>query len=328
MSLELLKNLCKVKGASGEENRAAQFILNEIKDYIDDYEIDALGNLIAHKKGDGKKMMLAGHMDQIGMMVTHISKEGFIYFVNVGGLNPYILLGCRVVFDDGTVGVISKEGKAQLATLKISDLFIDIGARTQEEVLKHIQIGDCAVYYEEPISDEFKVTSPYLDDRIGCYFMIEALKRLKDCKYDLYLVFTTQEEVGLRGAITSSYSVNPDFGIAFDVTMDYSTPESDKMPQKAGDGACIKIRDGSLICSPIMVKHMKKCAEEGNIKHQLEVLIAGGTDAGAMQRSRNGVVAGGISIATRYIHSMNETVILSDIEDCIELTVKVLETQI
>ncbi len=328
MSLELLKKLCKVKGVSGEEDAVAKFILEEIKDYIDDYEIDPLGNLIAHKKGPGKKMMLAGHMDQIGVIVTHISKEGFLYFSGVGGLSPYILFGARVVFDDGTVGVVYKNPKAAIATLKLSDLFIDIGAKTKEEAEKHVNIGDCAMYDAEAVVDEFKVTSPYLDDRIGCYFMIEALKRLKNCKYDLYLCFTVQEEIGTYGAITSSYSVNPDYGIAFDITPDYSLPDSEKFPQKFGDGACIKIMDYSLICSKQMVDHMKKCAEKENIKHQFEVLTAGGTDAGPIQRSRGGVITGAISISTRYFHTMNETVSVSDIEDCIALTTAVLENDI
>ncbi|MFV0440282.1 MAG: M42 family metallopeptidase [Lachnospirales bacterium] len=328
MNLELLKNICTVKGASSEEHNIANFILEEIKDYIDDYEIDSMGNLIAHKKGNGKKMMLAGHMDQIGMMVTHIDEKGFIYFTNVGGLNPYVILNCRVVFDDGTVGVVGKNGKALLNKLTLKDLFIDIGASSKEEAEKHVNVGDIAVYYEEPIVDDVKITTPYLDDRIGCYFMIEALKELKDLKYDLYLVFTTQEEVGLRGATAAAYTVNPDYGIAFDVTLGYGMPDSDKFPQKMGDGACIKVRDASLICSPEMVKHMKQVAEKHNIKHQLEILNAGGTDSGAIQRTRGGVTTGAISIATRYIHSMNEMASLADIKDCIDLTVKVLETEI
>ncbi len=326
MNIDLMKKICTVKGSSSQEQDIAKFILEEIKDYIDDYQIDPLGNLIAHKKGNGKKMMLAGHMDQIGMLVTHIDKEGFIYFTNVGGLNPYVILNARVVFDDGTIGVVGKNGKAAFNNLKISDLFIDIGAKNQEESEKHVNIGDIAVYSGEPIVDDVKITTPYLDDRIGCFFMIEALKQLKDCKYDLYLVFTVQEEVGAMGATTSSYTVNPDYGIAFDVTSEFGTPDAEKLPMKMYDGACIKIKDASLICAPQMVKFLNKVAEDNGIKHQKEILLAGGTDAGKIQRTRTGVIAGGISIATRYIHSMNETCALSDIEDCIKLTVKALET--
>ncbi len=158
--------------------------------------------------------------------------------------------------------------------------------------------------------------------------MIEALKQLKDCKYDLYLVFTVQEEIGAMGATTSAYTVNPDYGLAFDVTGEYGTPDSDKLPMRMYGGACIKIKDASLICAPQMVKFLNKVAVDNGIKHQKEILTAGGTDAGKIQQSRTGVIAGAISIATRYIHSMNETCALSDIEDCINLTVKVLETDI
>ncbi len=328
MNIDLMKKICAVKGSSSQEQAITQFILEEIKDYIDDYQIDALGNLIAHKKGNGKKMMLAGHMDQIGMMVTHICKDGFIYFTNIGGLNPYVILNTRVVFDDGTIGIVGKNGKAAFNTLKLSDLYIDIGARSQEEAEKHVNIGDIAVYSGEPIVDDVKITSPYLDDRIGCYFMIEALKQLKDCKYDLYLVFTVQEEVGRIGGMTSAYNVDPDYGIAFDVTSDYSGPDADKYPMKMFGGACIKIKDASLVCSPQMVKFLTKVAVDNNINHQMEILLGGATDAGRIQQTRTGVISGGVSIATRYIHSMNETCALSDIQDCIDLTVKILETDI
>ncbi len=328
MNIDLMKKICTVKGPSSQEQNIAKFILEEIKDYIDDYQIDPLGNLIAHKKGTGKKMMLAGHMDQIGMLVTHIDKEGFIYFTNVGGVNPYVILGGRVVFDDGTIGVVGKNGKAGFNNLKLSDLFIDIGAQSQEEAEKHVNIGDIAVYSGEPVVDDVKITSPYLDDRIGCFFMIEALKQLKDCKYDLYLVFTVQEEVGAMGAMTSTYTINPDFGISFDVTGEYGTPDSDKLPMRMYGGACIKIKDASLICAPQMVKFLNKVAVDNGIKHQKEILLAGGTDASKIQQSRTGVIAGGISIATRYIHTMNEICALSDIKDCIDLTVKLLETDI
>ncbi len=327
MNLELLKTMCSIKGATSEEGKIANFILEEIKDYIDDYEIDALGNLIAHKKGEGKKFMLAGHMDQIGMMVTYIDKDGLLYFVNVGGLNPHVILNCRVVFDDGTIGVVGKNPKAEFSKLKINDLHIDIGATTREEVEKHINIGDIAVYCEEPVYDDYKFTSSYLDDRIGCFFMIEALKQLKKSPYDLYFVFTVQEEIGAFGAKVAGNKINPDYALAFDITSEFSLPDSEKLPQKFGKGACIKLKDASLICSSKIVNHLKKCANDGGIEYQLEILSAGGTDAGAIQRTNHGVHAGGISIATRYVHSMNEMVKINDIKSCIELTLKVIETE-
>ena len=328
MNKELLKKICAIKGASSEENNIAEFILGEINNYVDEHKIDALGNLIAHKKGSGKKMMLAGHMDQIGMMVTHIDKEGFIYFTNIGGLNPTVIHSCRVIFSNGTTGIVNCERLDDPNKIALEKMFIDIGAATKEEAEKHVSIGDVCVYYNEPIIDDYKIMTPYLDDRLGCFVMIEALKKLSKQAYDLYFVFTVQEEVGLRGAKTSAYSIDPDYGIAFDVTVSADTPKARKLPQKFDGGACIKIKDASVLCHPVMIKHMEKCAKEANIKYQFEILEAGGTDSGAIHLNKGGVPSGVISIPTRYIHSMNEMARLSDIQDCIDLAVKVLETEI
>jgi endoglucanase len=328
MNIELLKKICSIKGASSEEQNIAEFILNEIKDYIDEHSIDALGNLIARKKGSGKKMMLAGHMDQIGMMVTHIDKEGFIWFTNIGGLSPTVIHSARVVFSNGTTGILGCERLEDPAKIAIDKMYIDIGAVSKEEAEKHVSIGDICVFSNEPVVDEHKIITPYLDDRIGCYVMIEALKKLKNPAFDLYFVFTVQEEVGLRGAKTAAYSVDPDYGLSFDVTISADTPKCRKLPQKFDGGACIKIKDSSLICHPLIVKHMEKCAKEADIKYQFEILESGGTDSGAIHVNKGGVPSGVLSIPTRHIHSMNEMARLSDISDCVDLTVKILETDI
>ena len=328
MNTELLKKICSIKGASSEEDKIAGFILGEIKDYIDEHSIDALGNLIARKKGSGKKMMLAGHMDQIGMMVTFIDKEGFIYFTNIGRLTPTVIHSCRVIFSNGTTGIVNCERLEDPKKLALDKMYIDIGATTKEEAEELVKIGDICVYHNEPVIDGFKIMTPYLDDRIGCYVMIEALKKLKNPAFDIYFVFTVQEEVGLRGAKTSVYTIDPDYGVAFDVTLSADTPKCRKLPQKLGGGACIKIKDASLLCHPRIIKHMEKCAIKAGIKYQFEILEAGGTDSGAMHVNKGGVPSGVISIPTRYVHSMNEMARLSDIQDCIDLAVEVLETEI
>ena len=328
MNNELLKKLCSIKGASSEENKIADFIFSEIKDHIDEHSVDVMGNLIAHKKGSGKKMMLAGHMDQIGMMVTFIDKEGFIYFTNIGGLNPTVIHSTRVVFSNGTMGIINCERLEDPAKITLDKMYIDIGAINKEEAEKLVNIGDICVFCNEPVVDNHKIMTPYLDDRIGCFVMIEALKKLKKPAFDLYFVFTVQEEVGLVGAKTSVHTVDPDYGIAFDVTISADTPKARKLPQKFNGGACIKIKDNSLLCHPVIVKHMEKCAKEAKIKYQFEILEMGGTDSGAIHIHKGGVPSGVISVPTRYVHSMNEMARLSDIEDCINLTVKVLETKI
>jgi endoglucanase len=328
MNSDLLKKICSVKGASSEEDKIAEFILDEIKDLVDEHSIDALGNLIARKKGSGKKMMLAGHMDQIGMMVTFIDKEGFIHFTTIGGMNPTVIHSCRVIFNNGTTGIVSAERLEDPNKLAIDKMFIDIGATSKEEAEKYVSIGDICVFSGEPIIDDMKVMTPYLDDRIGCFIMIEALKKLKKPAFDVYFVFTVQEEVGLMGAKTAAYTIDPDYGISFDVTNSADTPKCRKLPQKFDGGAAIKLKDKSLLCHPIIIKHMEKCAKDANIKHQFEILELGGTDSGAIHVNKGGVPSGVISVPTRHIHSMNEMARLSDIQDCIDLAVKVLETEI
>ncbi|MCL1993725.1 MAG: M42 family metallopeptidase [Spirochaetes bacterium] len=328
MNADLLKKLCAVHGVSGREGAIAKVILEEVKPFIDDHKIDALGNLIAHKKGDGKKMMLAGHMDQIGLMVTHITKEGFLYFSAIGGMRHTYMMGHRFVFPNGAVAIANCEGEVDLKDLALNKMYLDIGARDEADAKKYVKIGDVCVFQAEPVVNGDSFMSMALDDRIGCFIMIEALKRLKKPAFDLYFVFTSQEEVGLRGARTSAYGVDPDYALAFDVTLSADTPKAPKLPMKMGGGAAIKIKDASVICHPKIVEHLESCAKAAKIKHQFEVLEMGGTDSGAIHVSRAGVPSGVISIATRHVHSANELCSVSDIEDCIKLTVKALETAI
>jgi endoglucanase len=212
--------------------------------------------------------------------------------------------------------------------MTLDTLYIDIGAIGEDEAAELVSVGDVCVFYAPPLADEKKIISPALDDRAGCYIMIEALKQVKNPAFDLYFVFTSQEEVGLRGAKTSAYSVDPDYGLAFDVTVAYDTPKAKKMPTKMYGGAAIKIKDSSLICHPAIVNHMERCAKEAGIKYQFEILEFGGTDSGAIQINKSGVPSGVMSVPTRNIHSASEMAALSDIDDCVALAVKAMETQI
>jgi len=328
MNVNLLKELCAVYGPSGSENRVADFILNEIKDYVDDCEIDALGNLVAHKKGPGKKMMLAGHMDQLGLLVIDITKEGFIYFTTIGGNRPANLKTQRVIFGNGTMGAVDCERLEDKQEMTFERMYIDIGAKGREDAEKRVSIGDVAVFAAPPVDDGSVVITPALDDRVGCFIMMEALKQIKNPAFDIYAVFTVQEELGLRGARTSAFSVDPDYGLAFDVTFAYDTPKARKLPSKMFGGAAIKLKDSSLICHPVMIKHMENCAKEAGVKYQYEILEGGGTDSGAIHISRGGVPSGVMSVASRGIHSASEMCAISDVGDCVALTVKILETAI
>ncbi|MBM7614103.1 M42 family metallopeptidase [Alkaliphilus hydrothermalis] len=328
LNKELLKKLCTTYSPAGNEEKIRSVIESEVKDLVDEVYTDALGNLIAHKKGNGKKLMLSGHMDHIGLMVTYIDDKGFLRFANIGGISPSISVSQRVIFENGTIGVIGTEKLDSIKDLSLDKLFIDIGASSKEEAEEMISIGDVCVYYSECLIDDKKVFAPAMDDRIGCFVMIETLKQMKESKNDLYFVFSVQEEVGLRGAKTAAYGIDPDFGIALDVTATGDTPKGIKMAVKLGAGPAIKIKDNSVLCHPKVKNFMIEQAKKNDIPYQLEVLEFGGTDSGAIHLTKSGVPSGVLSIPTRYIHSTNEMCAVSDIENSIKLLVKLVENEI
>lgn len=325
---ELLKKLLTTYSPSGSEEKIRDIIEKEIKDYIDEINIDNLGNLICRKKGSGKRVMIAAHMDQIGLMITDIEKEGFLRFTNIGGISPLMSYGQKVVFEDGTVGVIYAEEKKELAKIKLEDMYIDIGAESKEEAMEKINVGDSCVYYSEYIENDKQIISGALDDRIGCYIAIETIKKLSKTDKDIYFVFTVQEELGLRGARTAAYSIEPELGIALDITGSGDTPGANRFAIGLGKGVAIKARDNSIVVNAKVKDLMINTAIEKSIDYQIEVLEFGGTDSGAIHLSRGGVLAGVISVPTRYVHSPNEVVHKSDVSSCIELLSAILEGNI
>lgn len=322
---ELLNKITNIYGPSGEEEKVVEFIKKEIKDYVDDMYVDKLGNLIARKKGNGKKIMISGHMDQIGLMVTDIDDKGFVRVTNIGGINPFVTIGERFEFSSGIIGIASGEPVEDKNKLKLDKIFLDIGAKNKEEAEKLVNIGDMCVYYSEYYENNNIATSRAMDDRVGCFIMIEALKNIKKSNNDLYFVFSVQEEVGLRGAKTSAYAINPDLGIAVDITSSGDTPGAKRFAIKLHDGTAIKIRDNSMLTHPKVKKLMIDTAKENDIKYQLEVLEFGGTDAGAIHLTREGIPSGTISVPTRYVHSAHETVSKEDVINSIKLLTKIVE---
>ena len=321
----LLEKLLMAFGPSGSEDRIRGIIKDEIKDYVDEVKVDALGNLIAIKKGSGKKIMVASHMDEIGVMVTCIDEKGFLRFTNIGGVSPFVSLYQRVMFSDGTIGVIGMERLDDMKDLQLHKMYVDIGAETKEEAMKKVNVGDVACFYTPFVQDGDHVISKAMDDRIGCYVAIEALKELKNCPNEVYFVFTVQEEVGLRGAKTAAYALDPDYGIALDVTLTGDTPKSRTMDVAMGKGAAIKVKDSSILTHPTVKNFMVDMAKEYKIPYQLEVLEAGGTDSGAIHLSRSGVPSGVISIPCRHVHSPSEMVSVKDVENAIKLLIKTIE---
>lgn len=328
MNTELLKKLTLCFSPSGREDKIRAIIKKEVEPYVTDVFTDALGNLICHKKGGGKKLMLAAHMDEIGFMVTHIDDNGFLRFTNVGGIHASNCINRSVVFENGTVGVISYENKEKAGSAGLDKMYIDIGAKNRAEAEKKAEIGSMAGYKGEFDLIGDCATSKSMDDRVGCYALIEAIKAAKNCPNELFAVFTVQEELGLRGAKTSAYSVEPDMGFAIDVSMTGDTPESSAASLSLGKGPGIKVKDASFIINPKARDFLIKAARSADIPYQLEAAAYGGTDAGAINLTRGGVPAGTISIPTRYIHSPQEVINLSDAENTIKLITKMIETPI
>lgn len=323
----LLEKLLMTFGPSGNEDRIREVIKEEIKDYVDEIKVDALGNLIGIKKGDGKKIMVASHMDEIGVMINSIDEKGFLRFTNIGGVSPFTSLYQRVIFADGTIGTLGMEKLDEIKDLKLNKMFIDIGASSKEEAMKKVNVGDVACFYAPFVQKDDYIISKALDDRIGCFVSIEALKALKSSPNEVYFVFTVQEEVGLRGARTAAYGINPDIGIAVDVTGTGDTPKAATMDVSLGKGAAIKVKDMSVIAHPAVKNLMTEVAKENNMPFQYEILDMGGTDSGAIHLTRSGVPSGVISVPCRYVHSPSEMVSVHDVDNAIKLLTKILEKE-
>lgn len=317
--MELLKKLSSCVAPSGRENGIRDIISDELSSVCDEIYSDALGNLICHKKGAGKKLLLAAHMDEIGFMVNFIDDKGFLRFSTIGGVTKYNSINSGVQFTNGTVGKISYENKENPSSVGFEKMYIDIGAASKDEAEKHVQIGDMASYAPFFSLSESRIIGKALDDRAGCWALIRAMQSAKDSPNDVYAVFTAQEEVGLRGAKTSAAAINPDLAIAVDVSNVGDTPFSEELNLCLGNGPAVKMKDASFIIHESVRQLLLDAAEKAKIPYQLEAASYGGTDAGAIQLTGGGVAAGTISIPTRYIHSASEVIDKKDIENTAEL---------
>lgn len=329
---KLLQTLTETLGPSGYEDEVRKIVRKEIEPLADEIRVDTLGNLIARKRPtktaqEPKKIMIAAHMDEIGVIVSHVDENGFIRFSPLGGVFRRYVLGGRVRFLNGTQGIIGFDRLDNVNELPTLDkVYIDVGATGRKD--SPVKVGDVAAFDRQYSDLGNRLVAKSMDDRVGVLVAIETLRALKSTPYDLYFVFTTQEEVGVRGATTSAYGVAPDVGIALDVTPSGDTPNSLKMEMTLGKGPCIKIQDMSMIADPRVVQWMIRAAEKNRIPYQREVLLLGGTDARAIQLSRAGVPAGAISIPVRYVHSPSEMVDYSDVQNAVRLLTVILRTPI
>ena len=317
---ELIQTLSSAHGPSGDEADIRNILSELASPMADEVAWDTMGNLIVHRKGPGSKVMLAAHMDSIGFIVTHIEKEGFLRMGKLGGISPKEAVYTPIRFKNGVRGVVVPEEKADFGKLKLDECYIDIGAKDEEQAKKLVQVGDTAVYDTPCFLQGSSVISPYLDNRISCAVLLAVLERIQTSANDLYFVFTSQEEVGLRGAKTAAWAVDPDWAIAVDVTDVDDTPGSERSGTvQLGKGAAVKVMDSSIICHPEVVAKLEGLAQVQGISVQRDIMRGGGTDAGAIHTTRLGVKTGGISVPCRYIHTPVEMADLGDAEACIKL---------
>lgn len=317
---DIIKKLTQTYGPSGNEKKVAEVITELIKDKVDEVRTDPLGNLICVKKGTGKKIMLAAHMDEIGLIVSHIDEKGFLRFSNVGGVRPWWSVGKRVVFENGTTGIVwYEEDTDDIKNLKFDKMYIDIMAKSAQEAEKMVKVGDMAVFAGDTILQNGRVISKALDDRIGCAILVQMALNAPETDNEIYYVFTTQEEVGLRGARTAAFGIVPDMALAIDVCMTGDIPNCKHMAVRMGDGPTVKIKDGSVISHPLIKDRLIAVAEKNGIPYQLEVMQHGGTDAGSIHVTAGGIPSGGASIPSRYVHNVAEAADMSDVENAVKL---------
>jgi endoglucanase len=337
--MRLLQELCEAHGAPGFEDPIRAIYRREMAPLCDRIETDGIGNVIAIRDGTGRaprKVMLAGHMDEIGFVVKHIDDQGFLRLSPLGGFDPKTLIAKRVQVESshrgpilGAIGskpihTMSPEDRKQMPT--VPELFVDIGL-SGEEAKAAIEIGDPVTLVQGFVRIGDRCSGKSMDNRVSIYVLIEAMKRVAEPQCAIYAVATSQEEVGIRGAMTAAHRIEPDLGVAIDVTLACDVPgaKPDEQVSKLGGGVAIKVHDSSSISHPKLVRAMRDIAREREIPFQMEVLTAGGTDAGGIQRGGSAVPAITLSVPCRYVHTVVETVSAADLEATVALLAAFLD---
>ncbi len=319
-----LKTLCLAPSISGREGRIRDIVKAQIEPYVDEIKVDALGNLLAIKKGRDaqRRIMLCAHLDEIGFLVNFIEDDGSLRVAAMGGVHFADLAYGRVLGENGTLGLLVPEADVKIADIKADKTYIDIGASSKKEAERRVRIGDAFVI--EPSLSRLagkRVAGHPIDDRVGCLVLLEVAERLANVTTDadVCFAFSVQEEVGCRGSAPATYTFAPTEAICVDVTATGDVKGAQPMACALGKGAAIKIKDNSVICHEEIVKTLRALAKEKKIPVQTEVLTFGGTDTSSMQLTAGGAMAGAVSIPSRYIHSGVEMCDLGDVEACIDL---------
>jgi len=317
---DMIKTLVEAFGPSGRESVVSALLADLVRPFVDEVRSDNMGNLIAYKKGSGGglRVMLAAHMDEIGLVVSHIDRKGFARFQTVGGVSPLTLLGNRVRFANGATGVVGWEYWLQKRELpKMEELFIDLGATSPADA--PVEVGDICCFDRPMVDLGKRLVAKAMDDRIACAVAAQTLIELGDTPNDVYAVFTTQEEVGPRGAMTAAFGIDPDVAVAIDVTDTGDTPKAAFMAVELGGGPAVKIKDSGMIAHEGVKDWMIRSAEAAGIPYQREVLDAGTTDAMVIQTTRAGIPSGCLSIPCRHIHTPSEMVDHDDVLNSVRL---------
>ena len=353
LDLDRLLTLSNLNGIPGREDAVRDFVLSELEGLADEVRVDAMGNVIAFRagreesgetpgdSGHGSKkerVMLSAHMDEIGFLVRYIDEKGFLRVQALGGFDPRNLFARNVTVQTRTAalpGILTPGGRPihisspedRKKVPELREFFVDLGL-SAEEVRRQVRVGDMVTLDQVARRVGDLVVGKALDDRASVFMQLEVLRRLKGRpRHDVYAVFSTQEEIGLRGAITAAYSVQPTLGVALDVTLAVDTPGvgPDEAVTRAGEGIGVKVYDSSMVSTRWLVDAFVDLAEARGVAYQLEVLGQGGTDGAAIQRSRDGVPTVTLSLPTRYIHSVVEAVHVDDLQAGVDLLLAYLE---
>ncbi len=334
--IETLKTLCGLSGGSSWEDPVRDYIRQRVEPHADRVEVDALGNLIVFKRGAkaaGNKLMLCAHMDEVGLMVKSVTEEGYLKFGCVGGIDRRILLGKQVEVGERKIPGIIGLKAIHLTTAeerkkvpKLTDLYIDIGAKDKEEALAQVEPGDVCTFVSDAVEfGEGLLKAKAIDDRVGCAVMVKLLE--EELPMDCTFVFTAMEEVGTRGAFGAAFSVTPEIALVLEGTTAADVPalEPDRQVCWPGKGPVLSWMDGGTIYDRGLFELLRELAEKNGIPWQMKHYLSGGTDGGAVQRTKAGVRVTGISAAVRYLHAPNSVCSISDAEQMLALARKLIQ---
>lgn len=337
MDQKLFERIATAPGISGREERIRDVVIEVLEELVDEITVDRLGNVIGVRRGERPRVMLAAHMDSIGFLARHIDDKGFIWVSPVGGFDPRTLNSQRVLVcgKKDYIGLMSpktqpihlqsEEDRKKSPTME--DIYVDV-MTPADEVKENVPLGSQITLLRDPVFNEHSFSAPYLDDRLGVYVLLEALREARDTTAEIHAVVSVQEEVGARGAQTSAYSIDPDIGIALDVTLATDTPGADPahIITELNKGVGISVMDGYSISDNRLVEFFQQLAEKNGIAYQLEMVPKGGTDAGPIQMARAGVSVITISMPTRYVHTANEMASIRETDDSVRLMARFLES--